>query len=64
MIYDLIIYDGINSFMQSTMVLSIHSLILSFLMYRGMRLCEIWKVDNKVVFLTMAGITTWQGRLR
>ncbi|WP_293499132.1 hypothetical protein [Prevotella sp.] len=38
MIYDLIICDGINSFMQSTMVLSIRSLIQSSLMYRGMQL--------------------------
>ena len=35
-----IICDGINSFMQSTMVLSIRSLIQSSLMYRDMRLCE------------------------
>lgn len=35
-----IIYDGINSFMQSTMVLSIRSLIQSSLMYMDMRLCE------------------------
>lgn len=33
-----IICDGINSFMQSTMVLNIRSLIQSSLMYRGMQL--------------------------
>ena len=34
-----IICDGINSFMQSTMVLSIRSLIQSSLMYRDMQRC-------------------------